>query len=120
MKKILSSLRCAGKGIGYAAATERNFRVQLLIFVLVMIAAGVLDIAKIEVALMLAVSALLFSLELANTAIERLADKVSPQYDEQIGRVKDIMAGAVLVAAVFACVIGLVIFYEPLLKIFHF
>jgi diacylglycerol kinase len=117
MNKFLSSVRCAGKGIRYAVTTERNIRVQLLVFVLVMFAAGMFGITKNDIVLLLLVSALLFSLELTNTAIERLADKISPQYDEQIGVVKDIMAGAVLIAAVFAIIIGFIIFYEPLLKI---
>lgn len=116
MKKFLISLRCAGNGIRYAVASERNIRVQFLLFVLVVIAAVVLKIPKSELLLILAISALLFALELTNTAIERLADKVSPQYDAQIGIVKDIMAGAVLLAAIFASVIGLMIFYEPLFK----
>jgi diacylglycerol kinase len=117
MKNFLTSVRCASRGISYAVATERNIRVQLLVFVLVIVAADVLDVSKTDVVLILAISALLFSLELTNTAIERLSDKVSPQYNEQIGVVKDIMAGAVLLAAAFAFVIGLIIFYEPLLKI---
>jgi len=92
----------------------------LLVFVLVMVAAAILDVAKVDVVLLLAISALLFSLELTNTAIERLADKVSPQYDQQIGMVKDIMAGAVLIAAVFAIVIGVIILHEPFLKFIHY
>ncbi len=117
MNKFLTSVRCAGKGIRYAVSTERNIRVQLLVFVLVMVAAGILGVAKNDIVLILLISALLFSLEFTNTAIERLADKLSPQYDKQIGLVKDIMAGAVLIAAVFAFVIGFIIFYEPFLKI---
>jgi diacylglycerol kinase len=120
MKIFLSSVRCAGNGIRYAVATERNIRIQLLVFVLVIVAAFILQVHKWEWLLILAISALLFALELTNTAIERLADKVSPQYDAQIGVVKDLMAAAVLVASIFAMLIGLVIFYEPLCNIiFH-
>jgi diacylglycerol kinase len=119
MKNFLASVRNAGNGIRYALATERNIRIQLLVFVLVLFAAVILKVAKSELLLILAISALLFALELTNTAIERLADKVSPQYDAQIGVVKDIMAGAVLAASVFAILIGLGIFYEPVIKIIH-
>lgn len=86
---------------------------------LVLIASFILEISKIEFLLILGISAVLFSLELTNTAIERLADKVSPEYNVQIGMVKDVMAGAVLVSCIFAIIIGLVIFFEPLLKLFQ-
>ena len=119
MKKIIISVRCASKGIHYAFATERNIRVHLLVFILVLIAGIAFGISKIEFLLIFAISAVNFSLELANTAIERLADKVSPVYDEQIGVVKDVMAGAVLVSSIFAIIFGLAIFFEPLLKLFQ-
>lgn len=117
MKKFLTSLRCASSGIRYAVATERNIRIHLLVFVLALIAAFLLGISRIEFLLILGISALIFALELTNTAIERLADKISPEYDEQIGVVKDVMAGAVLVASFFAIIIGIGIFLEPLLKL---
>ena len=117
MKKFLNSVRCAFAGIRYALATERNIRIHLFVFVLVLIAAYALGISKFEFMLILGISAVNFSLELINTAIERLADKVSPEYCELIGVVKDVMAGAVLVSSLIAVVIGLMIFVEPLLRL---
>lgn len=116
MKKMLTSLRCASSGVGYALSTERNMRVHLSVFVLALIAGYILEISKFEFLLILAISALTFSLELTNTAIERLADRVSPEYDEKIGVVKDVMAGAVLVSSIFSIVMGVVIFLQPLLN----
>lgn len=118
LKKIVQSVRCASKGIRYVVATERNIRVHLIVFALVVMASMLLRIPRIEFLLVLAISALMISFELTNTAIERLADKVSPEYNAQIGIVKDIMAGAVLVSSIFAIIIGLIIFTEPILKIF--
>lgn len=119
MNKFLNSVRCASNGIRYALTTERNIRVHLLVFISVLVFCVILEISKIEFLLILAVSALNFSLELANTAIERLADKVSPEYNKQIGVVKDVMAGAVLASSIFAIIIGLIIFYKPLLNFFQ-
>lgn len=119
MTKFLISVRCASKGVHYAFLTEKNVRVHLAAFVLVLIAAYFFEISKIELLLILQVSALTFSLELANTAIERLADKISPEYDVQIGVVKDVMAGAVLVSSLFSILIGVIIFYEPFIKLFQ-
>lgn len=117
MKNFLFSLRCAGRGIYLVLSSERNFRIQLLVFVLVVIAAVTLNVTQQDFVVLLLISAVIFSLELINSAIERLADKISPQYDQQIGVVKDMMAGAVLLASIFASVIGLIIFYAPLLKV---
>ena len=91
----------------------------MFVFTLVLIAAFIFKISKAEFLVILAISAVNLSLELSNTAIERLADKVSPEYNEQIGVVKDVMAGAVLASSIVAIIIGLCIFLEPLLKIFQ-
>jgi diacylglycerol kinase len=48
--------------------------------------------------------------ELINTAIEVLVDKISPEYDRQAGNIKDISAAAVLITALMALIIGLIIF----------
>lgn len=119
MKKFISSIGFAINGIKYALATESNIRLQLLVFIPVVIASYLLQISRTDFMLVLLVSAIIFSLELCNTAIERLADKVSPEYNEQIALVKDLMAGAVLVFSIFAIAIGLIIFIQPLQKFFQ-
>jgi diacylglycerol kinase len=117
MNKFINSVRCAYQGISYALSTERNIRIHLFVFLLVLIASYVFKISRVEFLVILAISAVNFSLEFCNTAIERLADKVSPQHDEQIAVVKDVMAGAVLVSSIFAIVIGFIIFFQPLLQL---
>ncbi len=61
--------------------------------------------------LLLTISSVL-ALEAVNTAIEELCDKVTLEKDERIRRVKDAAAGAVLVAACFAAVVGVVLFWD--------
>lgn len=51
-----------------------------------------------------------FMAEAFNTAIEKLADRVSPDYDPLIGAVKDVAAGGVLIMAIASAVVGLIIF----------
>jgi diacylglycerol kinase len=119
MHKFLNSVRYALNGVRYAFATEMNIRVLLLIIIAEISAAIYLDVSTIELLLLLWIAAVLFALELVNTAIERLADRVSIQHDPQIGVVKDVMAGAVLIASLFACLIACVIFYRPVLQLFH-
>ena len=85
-----------------------------------LVAALVLRISKIELLIIMLVSAVILVLELINTAIERLADRVAPEHDTQIGIVKDVMAGAVLLASCFAIIMGLLIFIAPLKAALHF
>lgn len=113
MLKLITSIRHAINGIVYAIATERNLRIQGLIFILALTGLFVFNVSKSESLIILGISALVFSLELINTAIERLVDEVSPEYRNEIGIIKDVMAGAVMVASIFAITIGLIIFYEP-------
>lgn len=57
---------------------------------------------------------LVLSAEAVNSAIEALADRVSPAYDEAIKRTKDLAAGAVLLLAIASAVVGLIIFLPKL------
>lgn len=115
MKKFFNSVACAINGMSYTFTTERNIRVLLLIVIAEISAAIFLEIPKLELLLLLWIAAVLFALELVNTAVERLADRVTSQQDAQIGIVKDVMAGAVMIASLFATLIACVIFYQPVL-----
>ena len=119
MIKFISSIGFAIKGVKYALRTESNIKLQLFVFIFVLIVSMFLPISRVDFLLILLVSAIIYALELINTAIERLADKVSPEHDEQIALVKDLMAGAVLVFSIFAIAIGLFIFIQPLQKFFQ-
>ena len=61
---------------------------------------------------------LVISLEMVNTAIEIVVDIVSPKYDIRAGRAKDIAAGAVLVNAIVAAIVGLLIFLPKVIGLF--
>lgn len=60
--------------------------------------------------------AMVWLAEALNTAVEKLCDRVNPEFDEVIGRVKDLAAGGVLVAAIAAALIGLLTFLPYLLN----
>jgi len=53
--------------------------------------------------------------ELLNTSLETLTDLVSPTYNEKAGRVKDVAAGAVVIAALFALITGAIIFLPKII-----
>ncbi|MFK7786713.1 MAG: diacylglycerol kinase family protein [Crocinitomicaceae bacterium] len=114
--KQLKSFRDAFNGIGILIRSERNFQIHLVAFVVAIGAGFYFEISKGEFIVILLVSALVFALEGVNTAIEKLCDEVSEERKESIRKVKDVAAGAVLIGAIFAAVIGVMIFYPYLTR----
>ena len=115
MKKLIRSFGYAFKGIGYAAKTQLNFRIHLAVTLLACFLGYILNITVDEWRWLILCVALVLTAELFNTAIEFLTDLVSPQYNELAGHVKDVSAGAVLITALFAVLIGSIIFLPKLL-----
>jgi diacylglycerol kinase (ATP) len=68
------------------------------------------QLSPTEWALVALAVGLVWGLELANTAVEAVVNLVSPEYHPLAGRAKDVAAGAVLVGAVAALVVGLLVF----------
>ena len=102
----------AGRGIA-AACGQRNFRFHLCVMAFVIFfAARFYSFTAERWTLLLLTCSAVLALETVNTSIEKLADKVSPEKDPLIKAAKDCAAGAVLIAAVFAAVIGLILFWN--------
>ena len=118
-KKLIRSFGYAFKWLGYAAKTQLNFRIHLMATLVAVFAGYALHISVHEWLWVALSIALVLITELLNTALEFLTDLVSPGYNELAGRVKDIGAGAVVVAAVFALTAGLIIFLPKLLALVH-
>ncbi len=111
------------KGFGFAFAGiwqmllhERNFKVHVLALLVVISAGFYYHITTQEWINILLVSALVLSLEAINTAIEKLCDMHTKEIHPQIKLIKDVAAGAVLIAAIFALVIAFLIFTKYLVK----
>lgn len=102
----LESVNCAIEGILWAAKTQRHMRWHCLSAVAVVVVALFFRISASEFMLLaLAVTLVLFA-ELINTAVEVLVDLVSPEFHPLAKRAKDVAAGAVLVTAIGAVVMG--------------
>jgi len=56
-------------------------------------------------------------LEIINSAIEGLVDLVQPEFDPRAGKIKDLAAASVLVGAVFAALVGLIVFLNPIVEL---
>ncbi len=106
----LHNFRYALRGIGIAWREEFNFRVQVVLSAIALLAGWYLRITAFEWRAILLLIALVLTAELFNTALEELCDKFSAEHDPRIGKIKDLAAGAVLVASAAALVIGCIIF----------
>jgi len=117
--RFLKSCNYALQGIWHCLLRERNFKIQSTIALVIFLSGIFFQIKIYEWLAILFCAALVLSLELINTAIERLADIVCPTIHPAIRKVKDVAAGAVFFAASASCISGLIIFLpkiEHLLK----
>lgn len=117
-KKQMRSFKFAWKGIMTCAGHEQNITFHLIVAILVVVAGYVFDITKAEWTAVVICIGMVVTAELFNSSIERLVDMVSPQWQKIAGEVKDIAAGAVLVTAVAAAIVGIIVFLPYLLAIF--
>lgn len=107
----------AWRGVGLGWRAERNTRIQFVVAAVALLLAVLLRLPGIQVVIVLLVSLMVIVLEMINTVIEGLGDVVQPEYDEAVGRIKDIAAGTVLMASLAAILIGLVLFVPPLVAL---
>ncbi|QEM13855.1 diacylglycerol kinase family protein [Mucilaginibacter rubeus] len=115
MKRLIRSFGFAFKGLGYAAHTQPNFRFHLVAGTIAIILGFLFRISTAEWLWLMISIAIVLIAELLNTSLETLTDLVSPTYNEKAGRVKDVAAGAVVIAALFALITGAIIFLPKII-----
>jgi diacylglycerol kinase (ATP) len=103
----LKSFVYAARGLRWLVQDEHNARIHLAASIAVVAAGAVLRVSLAEWRWLVLAIALVWMTEAFNTMVEELCDKVQPEFDPVIGRIKDIAAGAVLVASLAAGVIGI-------------
>lgn len=115
MRRLIKSFGYALSGIAYTVKTQLNFRIHLTAVLIVGLAGWYFQLSAHEWLWIILAIGLVLVAELLNTAIELLVDLVSPGFNEKAGRVKDVAAGAVIVAAFIAVLIGTIIFIPKLI-----
>lgn len=120
MKKdpLYKSFGYAFQGIFHTIRTERNMKIHCVAVILVTIFGMWLKISKTEWMICFILFGLILALELVNTAVEATIDLYTEERRPLAKKAKDAAAGAVLIAAIFAAVIGLMIFIPRLLEVF--
>ncbi|HEY5327281.1 MAG TPA: diacylglycerol kinase family protein [Mucilaginibacter sp.] len=119
MKKIIRSFGYAFKGVAFATTTQLNFRIHLAATALAVITGYLLHISVNEWQWVALSITLVLVTEIFNTMIETLVDLVSPGYNEKAGHIKDMSAGAVVIAALFALITALIIFLPKLIVLIN-
>jgi diacylglycerol kinase (ATP) len=104
------SMGFALKGAIKLITTEHSVMVQTSIALLLVLAGFYYDISDVEWMFQILAIGLVLSVEGLNTAVEKVADFIHPEYHEKIGFIKDIAAGAVFFAAMTAIAIGCIIY----------
>lgn len=100
----------AFRGIGHAWTKEPNFRIQVLISLVVLGAMALLPLTAMERSILIIIIALVLTLETVNSIFERLLDVLHPEYSHEVKRIKDTMAGAVLIASTASVAVAVLIF----------
>jgi diacylglycerol kinase len=113
------SSKHALNGIWTVLKNERNFRIQLVIAVLVVIAGLILQISHRDWIAVSFLIALVLISESINSVIEALCDTISKEYRVNIKYAKDVSAGAVLVSAILSFILGLIIFIPYLIPVIN-
>ena len=107
----LKSFKFAFSGAYKLISTEHSIMVQFFIAVMLNIAGFYFEISKTDWLFQTLAIGMVLSIEGLNTAVEKIADFIHPDFHHKIGFIKDIAAGAVLFAALTAVAIGLIIYY---------
>jgi diacylglycerol kinase len=115
---VAKNFSYAFKGIFVFIKREYSARILLSITCLVVLAGFYFRISAQEWLAVFLCIGLVFAMELMNSAVEMLVDKLWPEYHETAGKIKDLAAGAVLLSSIAAALVGCIIFMPKVLSLF--
>jgi diacylglycerol kinase len=108
--QIFRKFSFAWDGVKAAVRSEQSVRIEVAVSVAVVLAGGLLGLTRLEWLFVIASIGVVISLELLNTAIEKMLDLLHPAKHDSVKFIKDVSAAAVLVASLAAVIVGLIIF----------
>ncbi len=114
MKLRWNAFRCAFDGIAHLIKTQPHAQWHLVVTVLVIALGFVFSVTRLEWFALLLAMALVWVAEAVNTAVELTCDAVTEELHPLIGHAKDVAAGSVLIAAIFAVAVGAMVFWPHL------
>ncbi len=116
-KKPVIGFSYAWQGIRFVIKSERNFRIHLVAAILVFIAGWILQISLMEWIIIVILIGMVLITEMLNTVVEQMIDYIKPEMHPAAKQIKDIAAGAVLIAAMVAAIIGCLVFIPKIVPL---
>jgi diacylglycerol kinase (ATP) len=112
MKKppFYKSLLYSIKGVFWMLKSERNFQLEVLALIVNLFLIVYFEINSTDAALIILVCFLVLITEALNTAVEKICDFVEPNFNKKIGLIKDIAAGAVILATFLSIIVGVLVY----------
>jgi len=107
--RLFQSFRHAFRGLLTAWKYEQSFRIQVSVAVVVVLLIFWLQVPLWQAVALLFLIILVLTLEIINSILERFVDVFKPRIHPMVQEIKDLMAGAVLIASVGALLVGLLI-----------
>ena len=117
IRGVMKSVAHAARGIRLALSSQRNFRIHSFIAGAVVVAGVVVRFGRVEWILLILTVIFVMTAELLNTALEYLLNLLEAHYHPVARTVKDVAAGAVLLAVFGSVAVGLLLFWPRLLSL---
>lgn len=114
VKKLVDSFNYAIEGIIYSIRTQRNMRIHMVIAILILTGCFFFDMTKMELLILTITITMVIVAEMINTAVECAIDATTNYYHPLAKIAKNVAAGAVLITAINATLVGYIIFYDKL------
>lgn len=116
-KQLLASFRYAVQGLRYVWRNEQNFRIQTLVAGLVIAAMLIFRVSLAEAIVLTMMIIFVLVLEVVNTIFEKFVDILKPRLHTYVGVIKDMMAAAVLLAALGSVAVAIMVFIPYCLEL---
>jgi diacylglycerol kinase len=116
MNNFLKSIKYAINGWKQFLSKEKNGQIQIVLAGFVIAINILIGTSPIPFAIIILCCALVIAAEMINTCIEKICNKIEPQYDEQIKIIKDISAGAVLLISITSVIVAAFIIYDSIIN----
>ena len=118
-KKLKKSFHFALMGIHHAIHSDQNVVIHLIVSCIVIIAGILLGLSSFEMAILGLTMIIVITTEMVNTAIEKVIDLIIQEHHINAKIAKDVASGMVLISAVGAFVVGILIFFPHVIKLFR-
>lgn len=117
-RSLFKSFVYAFSGLKKAFKEEPNFKIHTTTALIVLVAAGFLKFSSVEWVVLILTIFWVMASELVNTAVEDTLNLVSPELNEKVKVIKDLMAAIVLLASVAAVFVGAFLFLPKIISLF--